>query len=517
MSLLRATATIGFYTMISRVLGFVRDMLIAAALGANAESDAFMVATRLPNMFRTLFAEGAFQSAFVPIFTRRLTEAGPAAARRYAEAALALLLTFLLAAVVLAEIFTPALVTAIAPEFPHDSAQFAEAVALTRITFPYLLFISLASLQGGILTSLQRFAAYAVTPVLLNLFQIGAVMWSWRYGGAAIALSWCFTAAGLAQFLWLMGSCAKAGMSLRLPRPRLTPDMRRLGALMAPGVFGAGITQINLLVSTAVASGLPEGSISYLSYGDRLNQLPLAVIGTAVGTALLPALSRQLAEGDDARAALTQSRAMELALFLTIPAAAALSVIGEPILWVLFHHGHFDARAVAGTAGALAAYALGLPAFVLVKLLVPGFYARHDMALPVKIAVLALVVNLVLTLTLSIPFLHVGNAMATTTAGWVNALALFWLLRRKYGFSLDAGTRRRLPRILAAALAMAGVLAGLSRLLAPALHGGVLPVQVAALAALIALGLIAYAGFALLFGAGSIGDLKAMLRRRQAA
>jgi putative peptidoglycan lipid II flippase len=514
MSLFRAAATVGGFTMVSRVLGFVRDQLIAAALGTGLVSDAFFVALRLPNMFRTLFAEGAFSTAFVPVFTRKLESTGPDGARRYAEEALSLLLAALLAILVLAELFMPWLVPIIAPGFTRDAQQFDLAVALTRITFPYLLFIALASLQGGILNSLNRFAAAAVTPALLNLFQIGAVIWSWRYGGAAEALSWCVTAGGVAQFLWLMVSCARTGMALRLRWPRFSAEMRRLGGLMLPGVFGAGITQINLLISTAIATTLPAGSVSYLQFGDRVNQLPLAVIGIAVGTAILPTLSRRLQAGDEAGAVATQNRGLELALLLTLPAAAALSVIAEPIFAVLFQHGKFDAASAQGSAGALAAYAWGLPAFVLVKVLVPGFYARHDTRTPVKIGAVAVAVNIVLTLLLSGPFLHIGNAVATTIAGWVNALALAWLLRRKGHFALDARSRRRVPRILGATLVMALALAVAARLLQAPLHEGPLLLRVAALGGLIGIGLASYSGFALLFGAGSLADLGRFGRRR---
>ncbi|MGB8843944.1 MAG: murein biosynthesis integral membrane protein MurJ, partial [Aliidongia sp.] len=507
-----------------RVLGFVRDQLIAAALGTGTISDAFYVALKLPNMFRTLFAEGAFSTAFVPVFTRELAADGPAGARRYAEDALALLLTGLAATLLLAELFTPQLVPLIAPGFADRPDQFALTVALTRVTFPYLLFIALASLQGGVLNSLHRFAAAAVTPVLLNLFQIGAVLWSWREAGpgndtqrfAAEVLSWCVTAGGMAQFLWLMLSCARAGMALRLRWPRVTDAMKRLGGLMLPGVFGAGITQINLFISTNIASTLPAGSITYLQYGDRVNQLPLAVIGIAVGTAILPTLSRRLQAGDEAGARNIQNRGLELALLLTLPAAAALSVIAEPIFAVLFQHGKFDAASAQGSAGALAAYAWGLPAFVLIKVLVPGFYARHDTKTPVKIGAVAVAVNIALTLVLSGPLLHVGNALATTLAGWVNALALGWLLLRNGHFALDARLRHRMPRILGAALVMALLLGAAARLLQMPLHEGPLALRVAALAGLVGIGLAAYGGLALGFGAGNLGDLKAMIRRQAA-
>jgi putative peptidoglycan lipid II flippase len=513
MALLRAAATVGGYTMLSRILGFVRDMLIAWALGAGFVSDAFFVATRLPNLFRSLFAEGAFNAAFVPVFAGRIVEAGPEAARAYAESAMALLLAALAALTVLAEIFMPRLIPLIAAGFSGDAEQLAFVAQLTRITFPYLLFISLVSLQGGVLTSLGRFAAVAATPVLLNLFQIAAVLWGHGTGHVVLYLCWGVTAGGVAQFLWLLASCARAGMRLRLRRPRLTPEMRRLIALMLPGVFGAGVTQINLLVSTNVASLLPAGSISYLQYADRVNQLPLAVVGTAVGTAILPLLSRQIRAGDVKGADETQNRGIELALFLTVPAAAALAVIAQPILTVLFERGRFDAQATAATASALGVYALGLPAFVLVKVLAPAFYARHDTRTPVRIAVVSLAANLVLTVGLAPVLAHVGNAAATTIAGWVNALALGWLLHRAGHCSFDPRLRRRVPRIVAAASAMAAILVGTHRLLAPALADSSPALRIAALAGLIGAGLGAYLLLALAFGVSDWADIRRLSAR----
>src|SRR5215813_3951255 len=276
MALLRSVATVGGYTMVSRVLGFVREMLVAAFLGAGPLSDAFFVALRLPNMFRSLFAEGAFSAAFVPLFAGKIAKEGREAARAFAEDGLAVLLAALLLFLVLGEILTPQLLDLIAPGFRASPGKFALAVELTRIMFPYLLYISLTALQGGVLNSLDRFAANAFTPVLLNLFLIAALTLVRPLTGQALA--WAVAAAGFAQFLWLMLSCHQAGMSLRLPRPRLTPEVRQLLRVMLPGVFGAGVTQINLVVSTAVASLMPSGVVSYLNYADRLNQLPLAVL-----------------------------------------------------------------------------------------------------------------------------------------------------------------------------------------------------------------------------------------------
>jgi putative peptidoglycan lipid II flippase len=456
MALLRSAATVGLYTMVSRVLGFVREMLVAVYLGASPLTDAFFVALRLPNMFRTLFAEGAFSAAFVPLFAGKVAADGRAAARAFAEDALAVLLAALLGFLIAGELLTPWILDLIAPGFRADPAKFTLAVELTRIMFPYLLFISLTALQGGVLNSLERFAATAFTPVLLNIFLIVALVLVRPLTG--VELAWAVAAAGLAQFLWLMFSCWQAGVSLSLPWPRLTPEVRRLLRVMLPGVFGAGVTQINLVVSTAMASLLPSGAVSYLNYADRLNQLPLAVLGIAVGTAILPPLSRQVRQGDDAGAIATQNRGLELALLLTVPAAIGLAVAAQPILAVLFQHGKFTAADTAATWPALAAYAAGLPAFVLIKVMAPGFFARQDTKTPVRIAACTMLVNVALTVALGLTLAQLGIAVALSTAGWVNALLLIAVLRRRGHFALDRRARRALPRILLAAFGMGALL-----------------------------------------------------------
>jgi putative peptidoglycan lipid II flippase len=514
MSLLRAVTTVGGFTMLSRVLGFVRDVLTAHFLGAGAVADAVFVAQRLPNMFRSLFAEGAFSAAFVPLFAGKVAAEGKEAARRFAEDVLAVWLVALLAFVVVGEMFMPTVVELIAAGFAADPAKFELTVALTRITFPYLLFISLVALQGGVLNSVERFAAVAATPMLLNIFLILGLEIGARLGAPmGHVFAWACTAAGFAQFAWLMASCRQAGMALSLPLPRLTPAVRRMLMVMLPGVFGAGVTQINQLISTQIASHLGTGAVSYLYYADRLNQLPLGVVGIAVGTAILPPLSKQIRGGDVASARHTQNRGIELAFLLTLPAAVALGVAAEPILTVLFQRGAFDANDAHATALALAAYAAGLPAFVLVKVLVPGFFARHDTRTPVWIGAVAMVVNAALAVALMEPLAHVGNALALSVAGWVNALLLAVLLRRRGYFAFDARSRRTLPRILAAALGMGVALLAVERLLGAA-FAGPLAVRVAALAVLVAAGLAAYGALALVLGVAELGELKRRLRRR---
>ncbi len=516
MTLLRSVATVGSYTLLSRVMGFVRDILTAALLGAGPVADAFFVAQRLPNLFRSLFAEGAFSAAFVPLFAGAMAEHGKDAARAFAEDALAVLLVALLGFVLVGEIFMPAVMRIIAPGFADDPAKFALAVALARITFPYLLFIALVALQGGVLNSVDRFAAAAATPTLLNLFLIAALLMMDRFGWHdGRALAWAVTAAGLAQFLWLMFSCARVGLALRLPWPRLTPQVRRTLTIMGPAAVGAGVTQVNLLISTALASFLPGGSVSYLYYADRLNQLPLGVVGIAVGTAILPPLSRQLRLGDHAGAVATQNRGLELALLLTLPAAVALAVLAQPIFTVLFQRGAFTPADTAATAAALAAYAVGLPAFVLVKVLAPAFFARHDTKTPVKVAIAAVAVNLGLTLTLMQFLAHVGIALATTCAGWLNALTLLAVLVRRGHFRLDRRARRNLPRVAIAALGMGAVLLLLRLACAPAFAGPAL-LRAAALAALVGAGLASFAALSLALGIAQWRDLMGRLRRQPA-
>ncbi len=466
-------------------------------------------------MFRSLFAEGAFSAAFVPLFAGMIATEGRVAAKVFAEDALAVLLAALLLFVLVGEAAMPWVIQLIAPGFSGETGKFALTVALTRITFPYLLFISLVSLQGGVLNSVERFAATAATSIFLNLFLIAALLMSrWWPESTAEGQAWGIAAAGFAQFLWLMFSCAQAGLALRLPWPRLTAQVRRLIRIMLPGVFGAGVTQINLLISTAIASLLPSGAVSYLYYADRLNQLPLGVVGIAVGTAILPSLSRQIRTGEADAAMATQNRGIELALLLTLPAAVALAVAAHPIL-AIFERGHFGADEAAATAHALAAYALGLPAFVLVKVLVPAFFARHDTATPVKIGALVMAVNVGLTLLLMGPLAHVGIALATAAAGWVNALTLGALLVRRGHFALDSRARRSLPRIALAALGMGALLFVAQSLMAPMLAGAQW-LRLLGLAALIALGLAAYGGLALAFGAAEWSELRRRLRREAA-
>ena len=448
MSLLRSVTTVGSYTLLSRVMGFVRDILTAALLGAGPVADAFFVAQRLPNLFRSLFAEGAFSAAFVPLFAGTMAVQGKETARIFAEDALAVLLAALLVFVLVGEIFMPWVMSVIAPGFGDDPEKFALAVALARITFPYLLFIALVALQGGVLNSVDRFAAAAATPTLLNLFLIAALLMMRRFGWHdGRALAWAITGAGLAQFLWLMSSCARAGLALRLPLA--APDA---GGAPHPADHGAGRVrrrghpgQSADLDSARVVSAERVGFVSVLRRPAepaaagrrrhcRRHRDPAALVAAI-------AARRACRRGRDAKSRARTGAAADPA------GRGGARVLAQPILAVLFQRGAFGPADTAATAAALAAYAAGLPAFVLVKVLAPAFFARHDTATPVKIAVAAMAVNLALTLLLMQFLAHVGIALATSCAGWLNALTLLALLVRRGHFRLDARARRNLPRV----------------------------------------------------------------------
>ncbi len=510
--MLRAFATVGSLTLLSRLLGFVRDVLIARYLGAGLAADCFFVAFKLPNFFRRLFAEGAFSAAFVPLFARALgreaTSAGRRRARAFAEDALASLLVVLLLFTALAEAAMPWIMVGLAPGFLDAPEKFALAVDLTRLTFPYLLLISLVALFSGILNALGRFAAAASAPILLNLVLISALLVGHDSAElTAHALALGVSVAGIVQFLWLAGAAWRAGFALRLRRPRLTPGVRRLLRIMLPVAIGAGVMQVNLVFDVVLASFLPQGSLSYLFYADRLNQLPLGVIGIAVGTVLLPRLSRALAGGRDEEVQHNHNRAIEFALLLTLPAATALAIIPAPLIRALFEHGAFSAEATGLTAHALAAFALGLPAFVLVKVLVPGFFAREDTKTPVTFGLIAMAANVILSLALIWSLAHVGLALATTLAAWLNVALLGTRLVRRKLLVPDRRLRSRLVRMLAASAGMGGLLWVVDGRLMPAgtLANGM---EIAVAAALVALGLASYGALAVLFGAVRRGDLR---------
>ncbi|PPR10744.1 MAG: putative lipid II flippase MurJ [Alphaproteobacteria bacterium MarineAlpha11_Bin1] len=513
MVLLRSIATVGIFTMMSRFLGFVRDILIAGILGAGPVADAFFVAFKLPNFFRRLFAEGAFSAAFIPLFTRHMSESGRSAARDFAQEVMSVFVVGLLFLVTVLQIAMPWIMHGFAPGFGNDPLRFRLAVEMAQITFPYLLFISLVSQLGGVLNAVGKFAASAAAPIILNLCLIAALLGlSGFVETSGHALAWGVATAGAAQFIWLIVACYRIDFQIRFLRPRLTPRVKRLLVLMLPGAIGAGVVQINLLIDVVIASLLPRGSISFLYYADRVTQLPLGVIGVAVGTALLPLLSRQLRLADDNSAMGSMNRAMEFALLLTLPSAAALMTIPDEIISVLFERGAFGAAETGATAAALAAYSVGLPAYVLIKVLSPGFFAREDTVTPVRIAAICVATNVGLNLFLMGPFLHVGIALATAISAWMNAALLLIILRRRGFLTVDARLRRAFPRIVLASVIMAAIV-GLSAEYLTDFAGRDDLLRALSLVTLIVIGLVGFAFAAILFGASRISDFKRMLDR----
>jgi len=448
--------------MISRVLGFVRDVLIAALLGTGPIAESFVVAFRIPNLFRRLFGEGAFNAAFVPLFAKRLESEGHDGARKFADEALAGLLFVLLAFSALAIFFMPALAYIQAPGFADDTAKFDLTVLMSRIAFPYLAFMSITAMLSGVLNSMHRFSAAAAAPIVLNVIMIivvgGLTLAGWGNTPASgKAMVWGISFAGLAQLVMLWVATRRAGMKLRLCRPRYTPGVQRLVQLGIPGVISGGIVQINLVISTAFAS-LQEGAAPWLYYADRIYQLPLGIVGVAIGIVLLPELSRQLRAGDEKKVDESQNRALEFALLLTIPAAIALMAVPQPVVQVLFERGAFNAADTSASANALTAFAVGLPAFVLIKIFSPGFFAREDTKTPMYFAGVGVSINVVLAFVLFKYFNHVGVALAVSIAAWANAALLGITLTRRGFFKTDQRLRDSLVKILFNSLLMGALL-----------------------------------------------------------
>jgi len=518
MKLFRSFATVGGMTMISRVLGFARDILIASVLGAGPVADAFFVAFRFPNLFRRLFAEGAFNAAFVPLFARRLAGEGEGAARKFAEQALAVLLIALLVTTAVAEIAMPWLMYLIAPGFAVSPEKFDLAVLLTRIAFPYLLCVSLVALLSGVLNALDRFAVAAAAPILLNIVLISVMLGvTWYAFGntpqAGVALAWGVAVAGVLQLVVLVYWARHVGMGLKLRRPRMTEGVRRLIRLGIPGVIAGGITQINILVGTIIAS-VEDSAVSWLYYADRIYQLPLGIVGIAIGIVLLPDLSKRLRAGDGDGAAVSLNRSLEVSLLFTLPAAVALFVAPEPIIQVLFQRGAFGADDTLATAYALAAFAVGLPAFVMIKVFSPGFFAREDTKTPMIYAGISVVVNIIGSVALFFVIGHVGIAVATSLAGWTNAGLLGATLMRRGDFAADGGLRSRLGPICLSSAIMGLALWWLSAALQPwfAPSNG-LVIQSGALTLLVGGGLLIFALAAQLTGAVHLQTILRSLAR----
>ncbi|GAA0308458.1 murein biosynthesis integral membrane protein MurJ [Rhodovulum strictum] len=509
--LVKGFVTVGVWTFVSRIVGFVRDILIAAYLGAGPVAEAFLIAFSLPNMFRRFFAEGAFNMAFVPMFAKKLE--GGDDALDFARDACTGLATILIVLTLIAQVAMPFLVLAMAGGFVADE-RFDMAVLYGRIAFPYILFISLAALLSGVLNATGRFVAAAAAPVLLNLLFVLAMVAAHRIGWPiGDTLAWTVPVAGIAQLALVWVAASRAGFRLTIRRPRMTPELKRLAIIAAPAALAGGVVQVNLLIGRQVASFF-EGAVAWLSYADRLYQLPLGVVGIAIGVVLLPDLSRRLRAEDTNGGRDAFNRAGEMALALTVPAAVALAVIPGAIVGVLFQRGAFDAADAAATALAVAVYGAGLPAFVMQKVLQPLFFAREDTRRPFYYALWALVVNAGLAIGLA-PFIgYIAAAWGTTLAGWA-MVGLLWAGSRRYGAAatLDSRFRARIWRILAASALMGVVLWAAASALAPWLEAG--RIRYAALAGLVGIGMVAYFGAGHLLGAFRLSEFRRALSRQR--
>ncbi len=507
--LMRGFATVGLWTLLSRIFGFVRDVLIAGFLGSGPVAEAFLIAFSLPNMFRRFFAEGAFNMAFVPMFSKKVESGdGP---HEFARDAFTGLATLLIAFTAIAQIFMPALVLLMASGFATDE-RLELATLFGRIAFPYILFISLAALLSGVLNATGRFVAAAAAPVLLNVLFITAVTCAYYAGwDIGLTLAWTVPIAGIAQLALVWVAAARAGYRLIPTMPRMTPELKRLAIIAAPAALAGGVVQINLLVGRNVASWT-EGAIAWVNYADRLYQLPLGVVAIAIGVVLLPELSRRLQAGDTAGGRDALSRAAEVALALTLPCAVALIVIPGPMVSILFERGQFSADDAAATALAVAVYGLGLPAFVLQKIFQPLYFAREDTKRPFKFAVVSMVVNAVVAVGLWAYLDYLAAALATSLAAWSMAW-LLWRYSRDFGeaASFDQRFRTRLPRITLASLLLGVVLYVLMLVLNPLLETE--GWRYAALAILLILGGVSYAVLGRVVGAFKPAELKAAMRR----
>ena len=466
MSFYRAIATVGGFTLASRLMGFAREVLTASFLGAGPVADAFFIALKLPNFFRRITAEGAFSVSFVPMFSKILEGEGKDEAKKFAEEAQAVMLAVLVPFTMICMMAMPWVLYVIAPgvhcaagDTQCNPLRYDLAVSFTRITFPYILMMSLTALLGGVLNSFGKFAAFASAPMFFNGVLITALLFGSRlFQTSGYALAWGLAAAGIVQFLWMLYNYKMIGYVLMPRRPVLTPRIRKLFNLMIPGALGAGAAQINLFVDMILASLLPVGSISFLYYADRLYQLPLGVIGVAIGTALLPMLSKALKTEEKGEVVKLIGLGFETGLMLSLPAAIGLTVIAGVIMSVLFEHGQFTHEDSIQSSHALTAYAIGLPAYVLSRVFSTAYFAREDTKTPVKFAVTCAIINTVLALLLITPLKHVGIALATGITAWINLALLMRGLHKKKHLDLPLHSVKRSGLILVSGLIMAGVL-----------------------------------------------------------
>ena len=516
-TLYRNFLNVGLMTTGSRVLGFVRDALVAAVLGTGPAADAYLAAFRFPNLFRRLFAEGAFNTAFIPLFSKSIEQEGVEPARLWAARIMSWLVAVVFVVTVFAEIFMPWVMAPFVPGFLADPAKYDLTVLLTRICFPYLMCMSLMAAYAAILNGLGRFTAASFAPILLNMvmiiFMAPLVLWPNTDVQTAIWIAVGTIAGGIAQLALVYAAIRRSGFVPHLQWPKFDAEVRRFWILAIPAVIAGGITQVNIFVGTIIASSAAS-AIAYLYYADRLYQLPLGIIGIAIGTVLLPELSRHLKGGRDKEADASQNQALLISMLLSMPAATALIALAQPIVAVLFQRGAFSAIDTYETAQTMIWFSAGLPAYVLIRVLQPGFFAREDTRTPTVFAGISVVVNIALSLLLFPTFKHVGIAIATSVAAWVNALLLgIWLARRGH-FRLNAEDWRRHTLIVVSSIVMALILWGLAIPLGPYMtpHAPLI-VQLVVLGVLCTFGAALYFAAVHFSGAQPLGLLAKRLRR----
>nr|WP_282099729.1 murein biosynthesis integral membrane protein MurJ [Qipengyuania qiaonensis] len=519
--MLKHVGTIGGLTMVSRLAGMAREMIFSRVLGASAVTDAWFQAFIIPNVFRRLFAEGAFSAAFVPMFSKRLHgDGGIEDARSFSDDVLSVFLPVLILLCAIFELVMPGVIWLLG-DGARDPATFAMEVDFARIMFPYILLVSLVTLFTGMLNSVSRFAPGASFPIILNVILVVALLfgdyamsaWGWTATQVGYSQAWAVTAGGVVQLAWLYYWTRVEGFRPKLLWPRITPEVKRLSIIALPAAIGGGAYQINTLVQLYFLNQLAEGSVSYMNYADRLNQLPLGIIGIALSTAILPTLSKFVGSRNKEGADRIQSDAIELSMLLTIPAAVALAICATPFVTMIFQGGRFGAEDAAVAGGVLAALVLGLPAYVLVKVLVPNFYARTDTRTPVYAAFISLIVFVALNFAIVTDFGVVGVAYASVIGAWINVGYLYIVLVRRGYYSIPLALIGRIARQLLAAAAM-GLALFYARDLLTGWYAAGLFARLAALAVLVACSAIVYFGVAFAVGAVDRQRIAALTKRK---
>lgn len=513
MKLIKAMATVAGMTALSRIAGFIRDILTAAYLGAGPMADAFFVALKLPNFFRRITAEGAFSISFVPLYSKMLENDMRAKADDFANNAFTLMCCVLTVFTIIVLIFMPHVLGVVAPGFGDEPEKKMMAIEFSRITFPYLLLISLTALMGGVLNAHHRYAPFAFAPVLFNLSLIGSILFSSFFQNVGMAMSCGLLISGFLQLGFLWGALRRAGLKIKFVKPELDKDTRQVFKLMGPAMIGAGVIHINLFADMIIASYLKTGAISHLYYADRLNQLPLGTVGIAVGTALLPMLSRAMARPDNGEARDLFNRAMEYCMILALPAAVALVTIPHILMSVLFERGAFTQEDTLAASGALLCYAIGLPAYIAIKVFSTAHWAREDTITPVKISVAGTILNIILSLSF-IPFIGVaGIALGTGIVGWLQCVAHLYSLREHPHARFDERFKRNILKVIASSCIMGAGLFILAALLQGYIDQSNSIAKVMALALIVLAGITMYAVSIFKTGAVNIKDVKKYLLR----